>query len=72
MMDILISETCWAHKNWNKIASDIKLVFYFSTDWECLNVYTVFDILRTVFRDIFVEQKPTKSISSLLTDSQNK
>jgi len=31
MMDILMSETCWAHKKWNKIASDIKLVFYFST-----------------------------------------
>jgi len=27
-MDILMSETCWAHKKWNKIASDIKLVFY--------------------------------------------
>ena len=26
MMDILMSETCWAHKKWNKIASDIKLV----------------------------------------------
>ena len=32
MMDILISETCWAHKKWNKIASDIKLVFYSSTN----------------------------------------
>ena len=31
MMDILMSETCWAHKKWNKIASDIKLVFYSST-----------------------------------------
>jgi len=31
MMDILISETCWAHKKWNKTASDIKLVFYSST-----------------------------------------
>ena len=31
MMDILMSETCWAHKTWNKIASDIKLVFYSST-----------------------------------------
>ena len=31
MMDILISETCWAHKKLNKIASDIKLVFYSST-----------------------------------------
>jgi len=30
MMDILMSETCWAHKEWNKIASDIKLVFYSS------------------------------------------
>jgi len=28
MMDILVSETCWAHKKWNKIVSDIKLVFY--------------------------------------------
>ena len=31
MMDILMSETCWSHKKWNKIASDIKLVFYSST-----------------------------------------
>ena len=31
MMDILMSETCSAHKKWNKIASDIKLVFYSST-----------------------------------------
>ena len=31
MMDVLISETCWVHKKWNKIASDIKLVFYSST-----------------------------------------
>jgi hypothetical protein len=31
MMDILMSETCWAHKKWNKIPSDIKLVFHSST-----------------------------------------
>jgi len=31
MMDILMFETCWANKKWNKIASDIKLVFYSST-----------------------------------------
>jgi len=31
MMYILMSETCWAHKKWNNIASDIKLVFYSST-----------------------------------------
>ena len=30
MMDILMSETFLAHKKWNKIASDIKLVFYSS------------------------------------------
>ena len=30
MMDILMSETCWAHKKWNKIARDIRLVFYSS------------------------------------------
>jgi len=28
MMDILMSETCWAHKKWNKIASENKLVFF--------------------------------------------
>jgi hypothetical protein len=31
MMDILMSETCWAYKKWNKIASDIKLLFHSST-----------------------------------------
>ena len=31
MTDILMSETCWAHKKWNKIASDIRLVFHSST-----------------------------------------
>jgi len=31
MMDILMYETCWTHKKWNKIASVIKLVFYSST-----------------------------------------
>jgi hypothetical protein len=30
MMDILMSETCWVHKKWNKIAGDINLVFYSS------------------------------------------
>ena len=30
-MDILMSETCWVHNKWNKIASDIKLVFHSST-----------------------------------------
>ena len=30
-MDILMSETCWAHNKWNKIAGVIKLVFHSST-----------------------------------------
>ena len=30
-MDILMSETCWAHNKWNKIASDVKFVFHSST-----------------------------------------
>ena len=30
MVDILMSETCWEYKKWNKIASDIKLEFYSS------------------------------------------
>jgi hypothetical protein len=30
MMDILMSETCWAHTKWNKTASDIRLVFHSS------------------------------------------
>jgi len=36
MMDILMSATCWAHKKWNKIASDIKLVFYSSAYTLCI------------------------------------
>jgi len=31
MMDILMSETCWAHQKWNKVASEVKLVFYSSS-----------------------------------------
>ena len=30
VMDILMSETRWAHKKWNKTASDVKLVFHSS------------------------------------------
>ena len=31
MMDILMSETCWAHKKLNEMISNIKLIFYSST-----------------------------------------
>ena len=30
-IDILMSETIWAHNKWNNVASDIKLVFHSST-----------------------------------------
>ena len=51
MMDILVSETCWAHKKWNKIARDIKLVFHSSTIlydiWTiCIRAYTETVMLR--------------------------
>ena len=36
VMDILMSETCWARRKWNKISSDIKLVFYFQLLITCL------------------------------------
>ena len=30
MMDILMSETCWAHKKWNKITSDMVGLLFFN------------------------------------------
>ena len=54
MMDILMSETCWAHKKWNEIAIDIKLVFYSSTiHFNCqlfFKYYTFFDATYTLIR----------------------
>jgi len=47
MMDILISETCLAHKKWNKIAGDIKLVFYSSTLRKIVHeVGTIYKIIQ--------------------------
>jgi len=46
MMDILMSETCWAHKKWNKIASDIKLVFCFSLHKSFLWLFEFWSSLR--------------------------
>jgi len=51
MMDILMSETCWAHKKWNKIASDIKLVFY-SSIMKLLN-YAMYGIMMIREKDRF-------------------
>jgi len=43
MMEISMSETCWAHKKWNKITSDIKLVVYSST-----TLILICDVLHSV------------------------
>jgi len=40
IVDILMPETCWAHKKWNKIASDIKLVFY-SSENKCFMCFII-------------------------------
>jgi len=49
MMDILMSETCWVHKTWNKIASDIKLVFYSSTSRK-YSLFAIFGYLITLLQ----------------------
>ena len=46
MMDTLMSETCWAHKKWNKIASDIRLVFYSSTN-KSMHLYLLYILQST-------------------------
>ena len=59
MMDILMSETCWAHKKWNKIASNIKLVFYSSTITMMhgpINIRLIYtDVQCRVLRIIYIE-----------------
>jgi len=58
MMDILTSETCWAHKKLNKIASDIKLVFY-STITQC----SLVDV-RWRFRETSISTLVKKAVVS--------
>ena len=68
-MDILMSETCWAHKKWNKIPSDIELVFHSSTMYRGL--YNNHPVLSDCnkswnfsrdFRKIFIYQISQKSV----------
>ena len=52
-MDILMSETCWAHNKWNKIARDIKLVFHSS---KIRNIqHTVGRLPHTQLQDIICQ-----------------
>jgi len=67
-MDILMSETCWAHKKWNKLASDIKLVFYSSTitmmhgpiNIRCINPVQYTDGWRAVVNTVMNIRVPEK------------
>jgi len=57
MMDILISKTCWAHKKWNKITSDIKFVFYSSRIFRYYGYWT--DIKKKIaIRCILLCKRP--------------
>jgi len=47
MMNILMSETCWAHKKWNKIASDMKLFFY-SSKWATFEITNTWKIQNCI------------------------
>ena len=53
MMDILMSETCWAHKKWNKIESDIKLVFRSSTSFFLFSLWIyVYDVVNGIYNTL--------------------
>ena len=54
-MDILMSETCWAHNNWNKTASGIKLVFHSST---LHYIYTYQTVFSKEIRTPYVKSEP--------------
>ena len=64
-----MSETCWVHKKWNKIASDIKLVFYFSThllSLPHLHLGTSCDLLLLLLFSLFLHYR-TYVISGIST-----
>jgi hypothetical protein len=58
MMDILMSETCWAHKKWNKRTSDIKLVYYSSKTANVLYPNGCFHILYSTPRRMYKDWDP--------------
>ena len=60
MMGILMSETCWAHKKWNKIASDIKLVFYSST---ITMMHGPINISSTCFEQFYAHPQERKTVN---------
>jgi len=62
MLDILMPVTCWEHKKWNKIASDIQLVFYSSTITmmhDPINIRIVYDIGILLWQHVSVCLRPS-------------
>ena len=60
MMDILMSKTFWAHKKWNKITSDIKLVFYSSTITMMhgpVNIRFIYSLVKSISYHLFSFRK---------------
>ena len=71
MMDILMSETCWAHKKWNKIASDYKLVFYSSTITMMHSPINIRSFFFTISATIRSQLSLPRFISLAFTERQN-
>ena len=65
-MDILMSETCWAHNKRNKIASDIKLVFHSSTNIRFWSYLAQFFLEWNMFRTKVVEKVKTQISCSIM------
>jgi len=69
MMDILMPETCWTYKKWNKITSDIKLVFYSST---ITMMHGPINIrLKCIFMILIIRAFHTRMTEILLLNSQH-
>jgi len=66
MVDILMSETCWAHKKWNKLACYIKLVCYSSTitmmhgPVNISSYHTTNPHLKQVFQSVYRNELETR------------
>jgi len=62
----LMPETCWAHKKWNKIEIDIKLVFYSST---ITMMHGIINIKLMVFDPISISDYQCPLIAQTLQQS---
>ena len=81
MMDIFMSETCWAHKKGNKIASDIKLVFYssnafrnfmFLCSWYALILMLILEpLVVSGFSSVYMSVVSSLYVTKLLSSKYN-